>query len=275
MTICEYIKNTEYPNPNEKPLDTLLDGGGLTSIFRTVAVIGDSLSSGAITGSDEKTGKKTRHDMYEYSWGQYIARIAGCTVYNFSRGGMTAKEYIRSFGEFYSLFDIKKAAQAYIIALGVNDIKTQEVGCADDMWDGGPDDTTIAGYYKAIIKRYKEIQPDGKFFLVTMPRRFDDLPEIRKKREEHRELLWALSRIYTNTYVIDLHEYVPEEDADYRRAFYLSGHMNPMGYLLTARMIMSYIDYIIRHNLEDFIQVPFIGTGSRNYYAKWGNAENE
>lgn len=36
--------------------------------------------------------------------------------------------------------------------------------------------------------------------------------------------------------------------------------MNPMGYMLTARMVESYIDYIIRHNAEDFKQIGFIGT---------------
>ena len=36
--------------------------------------------------------------------------------------------------------------------------------------------------------------------------------------------------------------------------------MNAAGYILTAQMITSYIDYIVRHNLEDFSQVGFIGT---------------
>ena len=34
-----------------------------------------------------------------------------------------------------------------------------------------------------------------------------------------------------------------------------------MGYELTARMVMSYIDYIIRHNMDDFKHVGLIGTG--------------
>ena len=41
--------------------------------------------------------------------------------------------------------------------------------------------------------------------------------------------------------------------------FYLGGHMNPCGYILTARQVMSYIDYIIRHNMRDFKEVGFIG----------------
>jgi hypothetical protein len=36
--------------------------------------------------------------------------------------------------------------------------------------------------------------------------------------------------------------------------------MNPMGYILTANLIDSYIDYIIRTNPTDFKNVGFIGT---------------
>ena len=34
------------PKENELPLDILIDGGGMTKIFRSIACIGDSLSSG-------------------------------------------------------------------------------------------------------------------------------------------------------------------------------------------------------------------------------------
>ncbi len=36
--------------------------------------------------------------------------------------------------------------------------------------------------------------------------------------------------------------------------------MTPAGYLLMAKFTMSYIDYIIRNNHEDFNQAGFIGT---------------
>ena len=36
--------------------------------------------------------------------------------------------------------------------------------------------------------------------------------------------------------------------------------MTSVGYALTARMIESYIDYIIRERPEDFVQVGFIET---------------
>ena len=71
---------------NEKPLDNLVTDGGYASIFRTVAFVGDSLSSGEFETLDETTGVRHYYDMFEYSWGQFAARMAGFTAYNFSRG---------------------------------------------------------------------------------------------------------------------------------------------------------------------------------------------
>ena len=80
-----------YFDENEKPLDKMVSDGGFCGIFRTIACVGDSLSSGEF---EVKLQNGTAYlDMFDYSWGQYIARAAGCKVYNFSRGGMTAKEY--------------------------------------------------------------------------------------------------------------------------------------------------------------------------------------
>ena len=72
----------------EKPLEKLAIGGGFCGIFRTIACIGDSLSSGEFESLDEDG--KGWHDYFEYSWVQYMAHNIGATVHNFSRGGMTA-----------------------------------------------------------------------------------------------------------------------------------------------------------------------------------------
>ena len=59
--------------------------------------------------------------------------------------------------------------------------------------------------------------------------------------------------------MIDLFRYAPLFDQVFRDNFLLHRHATPTGYLLTAKMIMSYMDYIIRHNMEDFKMVGFIG----------------
>ena len=112
-------------SPGEKPLDQLILNGGFCGIFRTIACIGDSLSSGEFESLDQED-KVEYHDYFEYSWGQYMARNIGATVYNFSRGGMTAIEYCENFASQMGFWNMRLAAQAYIIALGVNDMNHLE-----------------------------------------------------------------------------------------------------------------------------------------------------
>lgn len=246
---------------DEKPLEHLAVNGGFTSIFRRIGVVGDSLSSGEFESMDEN-GNKGYHDFFEYSWGQQLARICGSICFNFSRGGMTAKEYCENFADSMRYWDPQYACQCYIIALGVNDIHNlnREIGSVDDICRENytKNADTFAGRYAQIIQRLKEIQPRAKFFLMTMPR--ETGRRIQEKTLAHRKIIFELADYFDNAYVIDLYEYGPLYDDDFRRKFFLGGHMNPMGYVLTAHMTASYIDYIIRHNPEDFKEVGFIGT---------------
>ncbi len=273
MNINDYVSFLTNPDKNEKPLDNVAFDGGLTGIFRTIGCIGDSLASGEMESTDEKCERKRFHDMFEYSWGQYMARAAGCTVHNFSRGGMTAREFAENFG-YSSCFNRKNACQAYIIALGVNDLLNAKipVGTADDMWDGvvrAEASTTYAGYYNWIINKCKEIQPDAKFFLVNMPRSEYRGEEGAKVRAACHDIIDAIAKKHSNTYVIDLYTYMPENIGKYMDVFYLGTHLSAAGYMFTAKVMMSYIDYIIRHNYDDFIQVPFIGLDIHNHFYKW------
>lgn len=250
----------EYLPENEKPLDRLVDGYSHTSIFRTIGFIGDSLSSGEIESRDAN-GNPCYHDLYEYSWGQFIARNNGLKAYNFSRGGMSTKEYMETFADANGFWDPAKACQAYVIALGVNDMGWAElpIGSIDDVdaEDWHNNRPTFAGYYAMIVSKLKQIQPRAKFFFVTVPSE-NDAHDIRFKPVV--DVLYDLASHFENAYVIDLFRYGPRYDDELHRYFWLYGHMNVQGYLFTARLIDSYIDYIIRHNPEDFRQVPYIGT---------------
>lgn len=251
----------ELYNENEKPFDRLVDGYSNTSVFRTMAFVGDSLSAGEFETRDEK-GNPGWHDFPEYSWGQYIARKNGLTAYSFSRGGMTAKEYMEGFAEEKGFWDANKACQAYVIALGVNDIRNfnMKVGSVEDVdfENYKNNKKTFAGYYASIVQKYKEISPDAKFFFVTFPK--EDSPKKREQAIKMIELLYSFEKSFENSYVIDLYKYGPVYDEKFREKFFLYGHMNPSGYIFTARLIDSYIDYIVRHNPDDFRNCGFIGT---------------
>lgn len=249
------------------PLETLKEDGGFCGIFRTIGFVGDSLSSGEFESFDENENRNY-HDMFDYSWGQYIARAIGAKAYNFSRGGMTAEEYCEGFADNNRMWDSAKACQAYVIALGVNDISKNGSNLGDisdiDLEDYKNNKKTFVGYYAQIIQRYKKIQPRAKFFLMTIPHDGRKDKERTEAEELHAALIYKLAETFSNTYVLDFRKYAPEYGKEFYDAFMLGGHMNPMGYMLTAKMVMSYIDFIIRHNPKDFKEVPFIGTDLKN-----------
>ncbi len=254
---------------NERPLDRLTSNGGFASIFRVFACVGDSLSSGEFERK-LADGKTSYHDFYEHSWGQYMARAMGAKCYNFSRGGMTAKEFCTNWAIANDAFNPEKKAQAYIVAMGVNDISrvldgSIEFGSIEDidLENHENNKPTFVGYYAKMISIYKEISPDACFFLMTMPKSCSENEQRRAYNDLHHETLKKLCELFENTYLIDLRTYAPVYDEDFKERFYLGGHLNPMGYILTAEMTMSYIDYIVRHNMKSFRGAGFIASEFR------------
>ena len=246
-------------DPNEKPLENLLPDGGFCGIFRTIGCVGDSLSSGEFqTKKADGTWRYT--DMFEYSWGQFMARTIGSKVYNFSKAGMTAKRYYTEFAEKMDYWNPEYACQAYIIALGVND-QSERLCPVGDVADVSADDAepadNYASYYCAIIRKLKTIQKNAKFFLVTPPLNKDS---ARTERILHiRDIIFRVAEVFENCYIMDLTTYYPVVDQLEKEKFWLYGHLNPCGYVLYSKVIMSYMDYIIRHNIQDFNYVGFIG----------------
>ena len=241
------------PSPDGLPLADLNPTGGMTAILRRIGCVGDSLSSGELETRNAQ-GRVVWLDLYEHSWGQYLARMTGATVYNFSKGGMTAQEYCESFADSRNFWDPKLACDAYILALGVNDLyaRGQPLGSAADVClaDPAQNRPTFAGWFGRIVQRLRGIQPEAKFFFLTMPRREAD--ETSARRDGHAALMYDLAGLFGNAYVIDLRRYAPPHDAAFRARYYGGSHLNAMGYYLTALQIGSYIDWIIRRNPSDF-----------------------
>ncbi len=232
-----------------------------TSIFRTIACVGDSLASGEFELIDEE-GKNHYYDRFEYSWGQFLARKIGSTVYNFSRGGMTAMEYCKSYARLKDYWNPDLKAQAYIVALGVNDLVNnhQDPGEIDDVDFSDPDKNreTFLGYYAKIIQKYRQIQPDSYFFLMTMPYSAGESEQDARLKRRHAELLYALSERIERVYILDFNRYVPPHDEEFHRKYYMNGHLTPTGYVVTAELVDRYIDCIVRNNPEDFKMVGMI-----------------
>lgn len=265
----------------KNPIENLIYHGGYTAIFRRMGFIGDSLSSGEFESKDEN-GKVDWYDMYEYSWGQFIARKCGLEAFNFSMGGMTAKKFrTENFAQHCGFLDRTKICQAYVIALGVNDMyhidddpENYPFGSMDDvdLNDYRNNKASFVGDYCRIIQQIREMQPKARIFVMTMPKEPDfneEMAKVNKNFDKHAEFLNSLTEIFEFLYVLDLRKYAPIYDDEFKKQFYLAGHLNPMGYMYTADVVCTYIDYIIRNNMDDFKQVGFIGKGVHNTAEKW------
>lgn len=120
-----------------------------------------------------------------------------------------------------------------------------------------------------IISEIKKIQPKARIFLVTSPRMGSPTWDRQIFYDEQQQLLHEMAKLFEFTYVLDLREHVSKNDELYWKGGWLGGHLSTVGYLITANWIMSYIDYIIRKNPEDFSQVAFIGTDYHHENHKW------
>lgn len=257
------MKEFFIDEPDEQPLDHMAVDGGYCGILRTVACVGASLDSGEMEVFDAEN-KRYCIDKFEYSWLSYFARFTGNEVRHFTRGGMSTKEYVESFADSKDFWDRKKACHAYVITLGGNDVSLMlrgnlEFGSIDDidLNDYRNNKKTFVGYYGTIIQRYREISPKCRIFLAIcfQPKTEERLPLLLK----HQQLLYQLAEMFEFTYVMDLLKYGPVVDDAFMKKFYMNGHMTPAGYLLKGRLFTSYMDYIIRHHLDDFAQIAMLG----------------
>ena len=243
-------------NAEETPLENIITDGGMTRIFRTIGVIGDSLASGAMTYQEaEEEADERNQVMYEYSWIQYMARYCGSKAYNFSNSGMATSSMFTNptFKEIYDeLTDGKHLCQAYFIALGHNDYNyNADIGSLEDVDLSNCDNNkdTFIGNYARIISTIKRLQPNAKIFPILMR-------NGEKYGKYNAAIREACSLFTENVYPIEMDIYAIEKQ-DWESTF---GHGNTMGYLNYSYQISSYVDWYIRRYPDDFKFVQFIGT---------------
>lgn len=274
---------------SDNPLQVILREAGYGGIIHKWGIIGDSLSSGEMQCYNENSTSATDYkfaDMYQWSWGQRMARLLGVDCYNFSNGGQTTKGWLTSQGTVHDETyvggvgggDWRLAQQAaylkdgYIIALALND-SSQSYGVGDVSTDIDDSDynnnaETYVGYYAGIIQRLKSVQPNCKIFCVTAPSATYDSYNI-----AIRNIVNHFAAIYPkDIFCIDLRLYMPipagqtTPTGGLNSGYELNGHLSPAGYQYTAWVMNTYIDWIIRHNGEKFKGTAIIGTNYREEY---------
>ena len=248
---------------NEKPLENIKENCGFAGIFKEIGVVGDSLSSGEFESTDEN-GNISYHDFYEYSWPAILERITGSKYSNYSRGGMSFKEFYESRADKNNFWQKK---QAYIVNLGNNDlfVFNQRVGSAEDINVEDPlkNKDTYFGYMGKVLSKLKSLEKDARIFLVSL-----QIDHTSKEKDDLAyyvcEEMKKAVKLFSFTYLIDMTHYGPIYDEKARQKYAMGFHPNAMGYYIYALAIGNYIDYIIRTNIRDFFEVPFIGKNLKN-----------
>ena len=248
---------------NEKPLENIKENCGFAGIFKEIGVVGDSLSSGEFESTDEN-GNISYHDFYEYSWPAILEKITGSKYSNYSRGGMSFKEFYESRADKNNFWQKK---QAYIVNLGNNDlfVFNQRVGSAEDINVEDPlkNKDTYFGYMGKVLSKLKSLEKDARIFLVSL-----QIDHTSKEKDDLAyyvcEEMKKVVKLFSFTYLIDMTHYGPIYDEKARQKYAMGFHPNAMGYYIYALAIGNYIDYIIRTNIRDFFEVPFIGKNLKN-----------
>ena len=237
----------------DNPLNVIKETPGYTRIFKTIGCIGDSVTKGYVAHSSGGM------DFIDYSFPAYLEKICGNKVYNWGVSGATSKSWLEGYKgstAHIECFDGNHKCDAYIIGLGGNDGSKNNnvpVGSLEDIKaDYNNNPNTFYGNMDKIIRKVKEIQPKAKIFLTTYL--IYDLNRIPPYEDATR----ILATKYENCYLLDLHIYGEKhcDDCDYSD----NHHKNALGYLKKAHMIATYIDWVVRNNKADFMNVQFIGT---------------
>lgn len=133
------------------------------SMFQSIGIIGDSFASGEVWIGENYS------DYYDLSWGQIMARMAGCTAVNYTKGGLSTKTWLTD--AYYGLakLNTETANQLYIIALGINDGNNSiPVGTISDITSDSTN--SFYSYYGRIIRAVKAHAPNAIIMLSTCAR---------------------------------------------------------------------------------------------------------
>ena len=248
-------KNNTLFNEEDNPLFNLGKTNIMTSIFIKYGIIGDSLSSGA----QDLEGGRNAIDMPQYSWASFLEKSTGCETVRLCRGGLQLKNWHASFES--KARQEENKCSAYIIMLGHNDASTSLGTIADVNLSNlsNSKDTTQFGMYGRLIGTLRDISPKCKIFCVTYPIYYVE-------NYGTNNIARTFANTIPNCYCIDLWQVDKNRKTVTNTSFatpnpYFSKlHGTVLGYKHWGDIINSYIDYIIRNNLNDFTDVGYINT---------------
>lgn len=237
----------------------------LLRLFPKIAMIGDSLSSGEIVEDDDRAlgvlfgGVHPERgtvdegpacvDVHKGSWLTHICRRIGAKSRHYTRGGLTAKQWLEWFN-YFMVLDSEKYP-CYFIALGTNDfLSSYKKGTPKDTVK----DETFSGYYSEIIKSVRKVNPNAIIFCLSMYNQYKDI--VNQNGDTYPDFSQAVKDItkqYDKCYYLDFagtSENVLEKSEYERR-----GHYDSIGYLAISYEIEALANKALEENKDDLRDV--------------------
>ena len=202
------------------------------TLFPKMAVIGDSLSSGAMYVNGGY------NDFYGNSWLSMIARQTGSKRNHFSRGGLTAKAWIENYE---TILNDSEVADIYYIALGTNDeyLNLYPLGNITDT----AGTNSFVGYYKYIINVIRTKAPNAAIMCVS-------LYNNQAGPTQYSNMIQSITNLYNNVYYVN---FIGNSDITTDTEGYAAhSHFNTMGYLYVANVIYKLTLEIVSAREADF-----------------------
>ena len=220
-------------------------------IFRKVVCCGDSYTAGYIVDTQDNINRYNE----AYAWPSAMARITGNDYINCGVSGANCAQWLDN-QRGLAAAQLSGKAQAYILALGLNDA-SEDVGRHLDLGtseDIGQDVDTYYGRYSQIIRELALISPDAHIFCTTIPGPTSGQEDYNTAVSD---IVTAYAETY-NVYLVDLDEYrdmfrIPSITGDKR-----SGHYTSIGYEQFGEILTKVISRVINSNLSKFIDVNLI-----------------
>ena len=254
----------------QNPLSKIITDGGLAGLIESYTCCGDSLTQGVFDRTNDVSMDFETTKYYSYP--SQLSRITGSKVFNLGNAGATACNSQQSIAAWHSWLQTANQkkwftndfkAKAYIFSIGTNDIGyygsfTGDVETDIDINDYNNNNTnTSVGGLATMIQKARELQPKAIIFVETI----DNTRNTKTTRNEANNKIRAIAK-KLDCYLIDMAKYWVQEDEviEWMSKYQNGGHLNALGYLLKTQARITYIDWIIRNNLEKFKEVQFIGT---------------
>lgn len=237
-----YVKIINTTNKVEiyfNKVDEIEKNTNYIPMFRTIGIVGDSLSSGEIAYSDDSGNHYV--DRFDSSWLSIIGRNNGVNVSHYSQGGMTAKAWLEDAGNKKTSLLTDDSKNAYFIALCTNDIyASYPLGNASDT----STTNSFVGYLKNIIDVVHTKSPNAVIFLVSAYNNSEN--EI-----TYSNMISDIADLYEYCFFVD---FVNHTDIYTSTGEVWSnlGHFTSIGYVKVARIIEKLLNKIVDENKNYF-----------------------